>query len=144
MAQFDLHDAYGRYFNREIAFNTLLQMQSTVNDRCEESEMKFHVKRAESHGKELPRVRVYLNELVVVMAGERAVQCGDMITTPRRSCPACFLSCRPSVVRAGPLSPASIANSGAPWEMKSAGSDGLDRFGHSLDLLASRRLITRP
>jgi hypothetical protein len=62
---------------------------------------------------------------VLMTAGARAIQCGDMMTTPRRPAPACCFRRWPSLVRAGPLSPASIANSGAPWEMKRAGRDGL-------------------
>jgi len=35
--------------------------------------MVFHVKRTESHGKEIPRTRIYLKELVVNMPSQRKI-----------------------------------------------------------------------
>jgi len=49
-----------------------------------------------------------------------AIQCGDMMSTPRR--PGNWVrSAAPQRVKAGPVSPASSANSGAPWDTYSAG-----------------------
>ena len=54
---------------------------------------------------------------------EDAIQCGDRMTTPRRSGKRAR-SAYPQWVSAGPVSPASMANSGAPCETNSAGSGG--------------------
>src|SRR3989344_1190969 len=57
----------------------------------------------------------------VMTWAERAIQCGDMMTTPRRP-GYCALRFSPHCVSAGPVVPASIANSGAPRDTNKAGT----------------------
>ena len=57
----------------------------------------------------------------VMTWAERAIQCGDMMTTPRRP-GYCALRFSPHCVSAGPVVPASIANSGAPCDTNKAGT----------------------
>jgi hypothetical protein len=54
---------------------------------------------------------------VIITAGLRAIQCGDMMTMPRKSAGKVL----PQALSAGPVVPASTANSGAPWDTNRLG-----------------------
>ena len=71
-----------------------------------------------------------------ITRGDRAIQWGDITTTPRRP-GNCAFSSWPQRVSAGPVSPASSANKGAPCDTNNAGTAaeaGVERAEECVDM----------